>query len=59
MVQKKNKKSNLNPMVKRIYVRKNYLDSVAVFFYALGCSLVHFVMFLISFVVETSNVARA
>lgn len=41
------------------YVKKNYIDPTSGFLYALGCSLVHFALFVSIWFVENPNVERA
>ena len=42
-----------------IYQKKQYIDSVAIFIYSFGCSLLHFTMFLCSFAVKEPDLNYA
>lgn len=45
--------------VKTTYVRKNYIDSVSIFAYMLGCSIVHLSLFISINFVQRPNIERA
>ena len=44
---------------KKQFIKKNYIDPTAGFFYILGCSLVHFSLFISMYFVTWPNVEKA